>query len=158
MAKTRQRKTWTHDRFTDDAGVEWNVHKRAVCQGSNCTLHNPSVHPLSNARIVLRTDPFRYGFAERICEHDIGHPDPDSVAFYDSIGQDGWGTHGCDRCCTGKYKEVQDCGLVIPVYTDYCGAWYDCDLPRGHNMGKADIPENHNGKRKSSYDNNCTTT
>jgi len=24
-----------------------------------------------------------------------------------------------------------------------CGAWGGCVLPRGHNMGKADIPSNH---------------
>lgn len=26
-----------------------------------------------------------------------------------------------------------------------CGAWGGCPLPRGHNVGRADIPENHHG-------------
>jgi len=112
MAKIRQRKTWTHDRFTDDAGVEWNVHKRAVCAAGNCTLHSPSDHPLKDARIVLRGDLLfgtkPYGFAERICEHGIGHSDPDSVAFYDSIGEEGTGIHGCDGCCTGRFADLQN--------------------------------------------------
>ena len=111
MAKIRQRKTWTHDRFTDDAGVEWNVHKRTLCKGSHCALHNPSVHPLNKARIVLRHgSPFSFkphGFAERICEHGIGHSDPDSVAFYDSIGEEGHDVHGCDGCCfEGGYEKL----------------------------------------------------
>ena len=24
-----------------------------------------------------------------------------------------------------------------------CGAWGGCDLPEGHNMGVADVPDNH---------------
>jgi hypothetical protein len=31
--------------------------------------------------------------------------------------------------------------------TDRCGEWGGCPLPRGHNMGQADIPENHHGLR-----------
>lgn len=26
-----------------------------------------------------------------------------------------------------------------------CGAWGGCPLPSGHNVGRADIPENHHG-------------
>lgn len=26
---------------------------------------------------------------------------------------------------------------------DICGAWGGCPLPKGHNMGRPDIPENH---------------
>lgn len=28
---------------------------------------------------------------------------------------------------------------------EICGAWGGCPLPRRHNMGQADIPENHHG-------------
>lgn len=28
--------------------------------------------------------------------------------------------------------------------TGVCGAWGGCDLPAGHNTGRADIPSNHN--------------
>lgn len=35
-----------------------------------------------------------------------------------------------------------------------CGAWGGCTLPRGHNMGKVDVPENHNtgGNYMNEYD------
>jgi hypothetical protein len=34
---------------------------------------------------------------ERICEHGIGHPDPDDRRI--RTGED-MGDHGCDGCCT----------------------------------------------------------
>jgi hypothetical protein len=41
------------------------------------------------------------GLVERECPHHIGHPDPDSLAYF--IGLDpqneGLGVHGCDSCC-----------------------------------------------------------
>jgi hypothetical protein len=41
--------------------------------------------------------------------------------------------------CPGVNGEVQQ------PETQTCGAWGGCPLPRGHNMGRADIPENHHG-------------
>jgi hypothetical protein len=32
---------------------------------------------------------------ERICEHGIGHPDPDQIMRDEA----GW-VHGCDGCCS----------------------------------------------------------
>lgn len=91
------------EKFVDANGSIWGVHTRETCDGSYCAIHNPSDHPLNNAPIALRgNDPFSlkpYGFAERICTHGVGHSDPDSVNFYDSIGQYGTGVHGCDGCC-----------------------------------------------------------
>lgn len=90
-------------KFTDDSGRVWTVHDVETCAGSNCALHNPSDHPLKDAKIILRSwSPFSskpHGFAERFCEHGIGHSDPDSVKFYDSIEHYGTGVHGCDGCC-----------------------------------------------------------
>jgi len=106
MAKLRHDKRWKNDIFVDDSGCKWEVHKRTVCEGSHCAIHNPSDHPLKDARIVLRHgSPFSFkphGFAERICEHGMAHSDPDSVAFYDSIGDTGHGMHGCcvEVCCS----------------------------------------------------------
>lgn len=108
MSKLRTNKRWKMDKFTDDAGRDWDVHKREKCEGSDCAIHNPSDHPLKDARIVLRDDPFKYGLVERICEHGIGHSDPDSVRFYASIGSHGMGLHGCDGCCTGRYEEIHN--------------------------------------------------
>jgi hypothetical protein len=44
--------------------------------------------------------------------------------------------------------DAGDCFVPIGHYADcpqyeQCGAWGGCTLPRGHNTGKADIPENH---------------
>lgn len=108
MSTLRRRKTWNQEKFTDDANEVWWVHKREICAGSHCALHNPSDHPLKDAPLVLRhASPFSFkphGFAERFCEHGIGHSDPDSVAFYSQQGDDSTGIHGCDGCCSGSYE------------------------------------------------------
>ena len=40
---------------------------------------------------------------ERICPHGIGHPDPDDLAFRESLGgsivRRDYSIHGCDGCC-----------------------------------------------------------
>lgn len=99
MAKIRRRYSWDYEKFIDDAGVVWKVHKRLVCAGTFCAIHNPSDHPLKTAKIILRTDGFKYGFVERICAHGIGHSDPDSTRYFESIGKLGMDVHGCDGCC-----------------------------------------------------------
>lgn len=112
MAKLRQNKRWKMDLFTDDNDVVWRVHKAATCEGSYCAIHNPSDHPLKDTRRVLRwPDPFSMkptGFVERICEHGVGHSDPDSVAFHNSNGLMGTGVHGCDGCCRGEMNVAFD--------------------------------------------------
>lgn len=60
------------------------THKLAQCKGEWCVLHNPSRHKMREWPIFIRTD--RGGLAERVCEHGIGHPDPDSVAYYKRLG------------------------------------------------------------------------
>lgn len=44
------------------------------------------------------------GLVEVLCEHGVGHPHPDSVAWLDEHGPPGakgaWGSHGCDGCCS----------------------------------------------------------
>ncbi len=51
----------------------------------------------------LRTDEWANPLVERICTHGIGHPDPDSVKYMESISMPGakgtWSSHGCDGCC-----------------------------------------------------------
>lgn len=106
--KLLENSRWSYDRFTDDADIVWKVHKREVCAGEFCCIHNPSDHPLKNAKIALRTDGFKYGFAERFCDHGIGHSDPDAVVFHAKQGNHGLGVHGCDGCCSGTYLETQN--------------------------------------------------
>lgn len=64
------------------------THKPGTCAGGDvCVVHNPSDHTMRTWPMVWRAD---WGMVERICEHGIGHYDPD---------QPGDKTHGCDGCC-----------------------------------------------------------
>lgn len=91
-------------------GVKWKTHPVSSCAGSNCCFHNPSDHPLKNARLISRPDRAYVSesgvfmlLMERVCPHGIGHADPDSVAWLNSVeGPNHWGVHGCDGCCTGR--------------------------------------------------------
>lgn len=71
-----------------------NVHPESVCQGQTCTIHNRSDHHMRHLDQHWRPD---RGIMERICEHGIGHPDPDEVFLYESGEYQG--VHGCDGCC-----------------------------------------------------------
>lgn len=76
------------------------VHPPSSCAGRECCIHNPSEHPLRMAPLSWRSD---RRLMERICEHDVGHPDPDDLAWKRvELGDDeawGFGIHGCDGCC-----------------------------------------------------------
>lgn len=73
--------------------IDWtlleNVHSRRACKGEPCVVHNPSNHHMRRMRQIWRND---RGIAERICDHGIGHPDPDTPATVNTM-------HGCDGCC-----------------------------------------------------------
>lgn len=73
-----------------------NVHLPDKCNGEWCVVHNPSPHHMRGWRLNWRDDT---GIMERLCPHGVGHPDPDSVAFHERIGQSWAGSHGCDGCC-----------------------------------------------------------
>lgn len=86
------------------------VHAAGTCLGSNCCIHNPSDHPLKDAPKNWRSD---RGLMERICEHGVGHPDPDDLAYhrfveansdYDEDESSWRGVHGCcaERCCSTR--------------------------------------------------------
>lgn len=85
----------------------YNVHSFLKCQGRHCTIHNPSEHTLSLRPLHWRDDK---GIFERLCEHGIGHDDPDDVAYHKTLNEFYGGVHGCDGCCAGKYKEAQEGG------------------------------------------------
>lgn len=74
-----------------------NVHDIHACSGRGCAIHNhPSEHNLKDAPMNWRDD---RGILERICKHGVGHPDHDSAAYLESIGQGVQNVHGCDGCC-----------------------------------------------------------
>ena len=91
--------------FWDDFGQRLvNVHRKRDCRGRSCTIHRPSDHSMRDFPIYWRAD---RGIFERICEHGVGHPDPDNMAYLASIGADAaQGVHGCDGCCGSVYGAV----------------------------------------------------
>lgn len=96
------------------------THGRDKCAGRPipCCIHNPSDHHMRTWTMNWRADT---GVMERICPHDVGHPDPDHMAYVLSLtpeheclplyaGLDHnmecqyphleWqGIHSCDGCC-----------------------------------------------------------
>ena len=74
-----------------------NVHNPKLCEGRGCAIHNhPSNHRLKDAPLNWRED---RGILERICVHGCGHPDFDSAAYLETVGQGAENVHGCDGCC-----------------------------------------------------------
>lgn len=72
------------------ANGDFLVHSPLRCEGEFCSIHNPSDHHMRDWPQVWRSD---RGIVERLCEHGVGHPDPDCIyAQKDSV-------HGCDGCC-----------------------------------------------------------
>ena len=70
-------------------------HDAAKCAGEPCPFHAPSGHAMATWPRNVRST----GLTERMCRHGVGHPDPDSVAWLDSLGMHGYESHGCDGCC-----------------------------------------------------------
>lgn len=70
-------------------------HAKADCDNYPCPFHAPSLHSMVEEPMILRET----GLIERACPHGIGHPDPDSVAWFKRRGLEGYGVHGCDGCC-----------------------------------------------------------
>lgn len=79
------------------------THTYDQCVGRNCVIHNPSDHWMRGWEKNYRADT---GRVERICEHGVGHPDPDDVAYWLASGktQSEALTHGCDGCCSHPVK------------------------------------------------------
>jgi hypothetical protein len=80
--------------YTTGTGQTIKVHGPLKCKGNPCPIHNPSDHHMKNWPTNWRGD---RSIMERICEHGIGHPDPDDWRI--RSGEDD-GNHGCDGCCS----------------------------------------------------------
>jgi hypothetical protein len=92
-------------------GGRLKVHEPSVCEGTHCAIHNPSDHHMTAWPLNIRLDRWDM-LGERMCEHGIGHPDPDSLRYIEEKYQErmaakkkrndedsGAGVHGCDGCC-----------------------------------------------------------
>lgn len=73
-----------------------NTHDPSYCANRPCPVHRRSDHPMRAMRQHWRDD---RRLMERICEHGVGHPDPDSPPWTDWV-------HGCDGCCCGPSYEI----------------------------------------------------
>lgn len=73
-----------------------NIHPFSACKGRTCVIHTPTNHHMRDWYLHWRSD---RAIFERICEHGIGHPDPDQFAFWDETYQSARSVHGCDGCC-----------------------------------------------------------
>ena len=78
-------------------------HNKKACAGQACCINNPSKHHMVDWPLVLRESTLM----ERKCPHGIGHPDPDSLAYFKRIGMEGFGVHGCDGCCQKPKVKVK---------------------------------------------------
>lgn len=74
--------------------MKYRVHDKEVCSGT-CPFHSPSNHHMVDWPMVLRETTL----VERLCEHGVGHPDPDSLSYLDPDGTLRLAVHGCDGCC-----------------------------------------------------------
>lgn len=70
-----------------------HVHGSSDCFGEVCSIHNRTDHSMRHCPQHWRSD---RGIIERICDHGVGHPDPDDHSVM--LGVDS-GSHGCDGCC-----------------------------------------------------------
>jgi len=88
--------------YVDGIGnILHNVHPQIEeCSQNGCVIHAPSEHHLRHMPTSFRYD---RQMMERICEHGIGHPDPDYLSFIERTqGIEAAKTesiHGCDGCC-----------------------------------------------------------
>lgn len=85
----------------EHSDVEIMAHPPEECEGRNsCSLHNRTVHSMRAMTQVWRNDT---GLVERICEHGIGHFDPDQMEYLISVHgkKDAMlmALHSCDGCC-----------------------------------------------------------
>lgn len=129
------------------------VHLRQNCKGRSCVIHNPSIHHMRSMDLLYRDD---RNIFERICEHGIGHPDPDQFSYWKEMGTEFEAVHGCDGCCRepkgwmpGDLRPFtehfcSECGVLLAAVSqvpdtcegcerdEYGVRANDCDCSTGH--------------------------
>jgi hypothetical protein len=93
------------------AASGFRFHDQLRCsQDTACVIHNASDHNMQTWPRRVRSN----ALVERLCVHGVGHPDPDSVSFFEGVGRKGMDRHGCDGCCTAPSKpDLQKTTLVV---------------------------------------------
>lgn len=86
------------------------VHRRSDCVAP-CAIHAPTDHHMRHLPTMFRSE---RGLVERICSHQVGHPDPDQVTHWqqtlspiEALTQS---LHGCCEygCCKVAIKEEDE--------------------------------------------------
>lgn len=91
---------WQHVRATDDGYLVGTtlvncVHAKSDCSGV-CVMHNPTEHNMSTWPLLWRND---RKIVERLCQHGVGHPDPDQWPHWQRTNRMYEQVHGCCGCC-----------------------------------------------------------
>ena len=86
--------TWELDNGKSLTGI----HNREDCVGKHCVFHNQSDNHMSDWYLHWRDD---RGIFERICKHNVGHPDIDQFEYWEAMEMTYLKIHGCDGCCYG---------------------------------------------------------
>lgn len=89
---------WRNTLIADTGDTLTKVHDPGKCEGTPCVVHGPSDHHMREWPLHWRADR-EPGLFERICEHGIGHPDPDQFAYWRENDEDHMAWHHCDGCC-----------------------------------------------------------
>jgi hypothetical protein len=114
--------TWKMTKRVNDM-AEWTdgfgnkvvgVHEEGQCAGDYCTIHKNSEHRMRDFKQLWRDD---RAIMERVCEHGVGHPDPDEIKLRGEHGK-AEAVHGCDGCCLERLEidqitEAQE--LVVKI-------------------------------------------
>ena len=100
MANVKQDSCIPFAEVTLVGGQKILAHPPEKCEGRPCCVHRPSRHHMRNWKQNWRDD---RQIMERLCEHGVGHPDPDHLSHVrELVGPDERvydGIHGCDGCC-----------------------------------------------------------
>lgn len=88
------------ERYETGTGQKIMVHVYNPDCVISCVIHNPTLHHMQDWPTNWRDDIF---LMERMCEHNVGHPDPDDIAYkdrkYGTAAAHAASVHGCDGCC-----------------------------------------------------------
>lgn len=82
--------------FLPDGRELFGVHDEALCAGRVCVIHNSTDHHMVEWPLIWRYD---RGIFERLCDHGVGHPDPDQFDYWAEEDMMSKAVHGCDFCC-----------------------------------------------------------
>ena len=92
------------EQWIDDYGLVMMVHDYIIdCTADGCPIHAPSSHSMRQFKRLWRAD---RALMERICPHNVGHPDPDDIAYKKktrgAVYAHNEAVHGCDGCCNER--------------------------------------------------------